>query len=307
MALNQYPGLAPSAPSSATSRSSDPPAASRTKKPSPLRFTLSTMAALCEIRVEKTPIRVPLYARTNQRSSHYPPTRVSYSSSDTSSSSGSILKPAIRTNASRPESSLPKAALKHRRKGSRPRLHVSFVDPKRSEPLNMHPLFAHDRLDHAPIYYDVRYPPSTRSVLDRTTRTAVPLQTLSQPATDTSDHRLILESDKFPWPIHVSSPSGSKGPGRGFKRAPITNFDALHALHAALLIRVTPEEWASTPKSKQRKITRAYEKRCIGFGGDWDSGVRRIDWLGDKTRLAGVEVHKNAKGDDIAKLVFKEL
>lgn len=171
----------------------------------------------------------------------------------------------------------------------------------------MHPLFAHDRFNHAPISYDVSHPPSSRSVLDRTTRTAVPLDTLSQPATDASDHRLAFESDKFPWPIHVSSTSGTKGPGRGFKRVPITNLDILRAVHAALLIRVTPEEWAATPKAKQRKITHAYEKRCVVFGGDWDSGVRRIDWLGDKTRLAGVEVHKNHNGEDAAKLVFKDI
>lgn len=63
----------------------------------------------------------------------------------------------------------------------------------------MHPLLASTRFTHAPISYDVLSPPSSNSVLDRSTRSSVPSHTLSQPATDPPTFgKLILQSDKFP-------------------------------------------------------------------------------------------------------------
>ncbi|EEB99915.1 hypothetical protein MPER_00277, partial [Moniliophthora perniciosa FA553] len=56
----------------------------------------------------------------------------------------------------------------------------------------------------------------------------------------------------------------------------------------------------------QRKVTKAYETRCRTIGGGWDQGVKRIDWLGGKTRLIGVEVDKNASDTGVAKLVFEK-
>ncbi|KAF8119810.1 hypothetical protein EV363DRAFT_1379451 [Boletus edulis] len=82
--------------------------------------------------------------------------------------------------------------------------------------LHMHPLFASTRLHSAHISYNVTYTPSSRTVLDRTTHTAVPAHTLSQPATDPQTpaaSHLVLRTDKFPWPVIVgpstSSPSGT--------------------------------------------------------------------------------------------------
>jgi len=42
------------------------------------------------------------------------------------------------------------------------------------------------------------------------------------------------------------------------------------------------------------------------MGGGWKGGVRRIDWLGEKTCLVGVEVDKSAKGGGSGKLVFSK-
>jgi hypothetical protein len=86
----------------------------------------------------------------------------------------------------------------------------------------------------------------------------------------------------------------------------VTNLDVLYALHRVLAIRVTHEEWEALGHGSraQQKVTRAYEKRCIKMGGGWESGVRRIDWLGGKTGLIGVEVDKIAVGDGVCKLVF---
>ncbi len=41
------------------------------------------------------------------------------------------------------------------------------------------------------------------------------------------------------------------------------------------------------------------------MGGGWEGGVRRVDWLGSKTHLVGVEIDKsNEAGENVGKLVF---
>lgn len=189
--------------------------------------------------------------------------------------------------------------------------------PHHPTSLHMHPLFASTRLHSAPISYDVTYTPSSRTVLDRTTHTAVPAHTLSQPATDPptpASSRLVLRSDKFPWPVIVgpstSSPSGTGfyvgGSSKSSRSSSITNLDLLYSLHTTLLTRITPQEWEALGHGSraQRKVTRAYEKRCTKMGGGWEGGVRRLDWLHSKTRLIGIEVEKHSNGLRTGKLVF---
>ncbi|KAK0222391.1 hypothetical protein IW262DRAFT_1271174, partial [Armillaria fumosa] len=163
--------------------------------------------------------------------------------------------------------------------------------------LHMHPLLASSRLNRAPISYDVTFPPSSTSVVDRRTRTAIPTLTLSQPATDPAKSiKLVLRCDRFPWPVIVYP----------HRPASITNLDLLHAVHSMLSTRVTHEEWESLGHGthSQLKATRAYEVRCAKLKGGWEDGVRRIDWLGEKTCLIGVEVDKSASECGVAKLVF---
>ncbi|OAX38785.1 hypothetical protein K503DRAFT_770134 [Rhizopogon vinicolor AM-OR11-026] len=180
-------------------------------------------------------------------------------------------------------------------------------------PLHMHPLFAATRLHSAPINYDVTFAPSPRTVLDRATHSPVPVHTLSQPATDPptpSSSRIVLRSHKFPWPVIVgpnsSSGSGFGSPVKSGRSPNITNLDLLCALHSTLSSRVTPQEWDALGHGSraQRKVTRAYEKRCTKMGGGWEGGVRRVDWLHGKTRLIGIEVEKYGSGVGSGKLIF---
>lgn len=180
-------------------------------------------------------------------------------------------------------------------------------------PLHMHPLFAATRLHSAPINYDVMFAPSSRTVVDRVTHSPVPAHTLSQPATDPPtppSSRIVLRSDKFPWPVIVganSSPGSSFGsPAKNGRSPYITNLDLLYALHSTLATRVTPQEWDALGHGSraQRKVTRAYEKRCTIMGGGWEGGVRRVDWLHGKTRLIGIEVEKYGSGVGSGKLIF---
>ncbi|KAH9916030.1 uncharacterized protein B0H18DRAFT_1087397 [Fomitopsis serialis] len=187
----------------------------------------------------------------------------------------------------------------------------------RTPMLHMHPLLAYTRLHHAPLTYDVTFTPSARTVLDRATHSAIPSHTLAQPATEPpmpSGARLVLRSSKFPWPVIVSAPPTTASPGPRFTVGPpklsgtITNLDVLYAVHTTLMTPVTPEEWAALGNGSraQQKVAKAYERRCTRMGGGWEAGVRRVDWLGEKTRLVGVEVDKSGGGGGTGKLIFEK-
>ncbi|OJT11407.1 hypothetical protein TRAPUB_12072 [Trametes pubescens] len=189
-----------------------------------------------------------------------------------------------------------------------------------------------------PIMYDVMLAPSARSVVDRLTRSAVPTSILDQPATDPpipAGGWFVLQSHKLPWAIVVTASSRHCFPspqspasadaillGRrlaivGLSIHPpslhtstsggstITILDVLYAAHATLMVPITPEEWEALGHGSkaQRKVTRAYERRCTRMGGGWEGGVLRMDWLGQKTILAGVDVDKAAAPGE-GKLVF---
>ncbi|GJE85409.1 hypothetical protein PsYK624_014880 [Phanerochaete sordida] len=185
----------------------------------------------------------------------------------------------------------------------------AYVNPRQGA-LHMHPLLAHTRLHRAPVTYDVSFSPSARTVLDRATHSAIPAHTLAQPATDPptpSSSKLILRSDKFPWPVIVSGsgPRFTIGPpksGRSGSANAITILDVLHAVHTTLWTPITPEEWEALG-SAQKKVAKRFEARCERMSMDRRSGVRRIDWLGEKTKLVGVEVDKSA---GVGKLVFSK-
>jgi hypothetical protein len=174
----------------------------------------------------------------------------------------------------------------------------------------MHPLLSHKGLHHSPVSYDMNYAPSSYSIFDHSTRTPIPTEILSQPATDPPISRLILKSDKLPRPIVVTPPSSTvtnsrSRSGAGFYIASassptnypvITVLDVLYALHSTLWVNVTNEEWNGLGRgsSCQLQVTRAYEERCTKMRGGWDGGVKRIDWLGCRAKLAGIEIDTSA-------------
>ncbi|KAI6027053.1 hypothetical protein EDC04DRAFT_3142960 [Pisolithus marmoratus] len=331
---------APAAPRLKTKRSNSYSA--RTTTPSPLRFATFEAAGQAPTSSGDsrygTPSKSHLYRRASYRSSEHLPHHGMYTPSSVAHSGS--FGPSSRTNSSSsllpgmgPPGSSASSSHHHVRYERRPSLrhnpawhgsvssasgsihsYAGSVDPHGVRPsLHMHPLFASTRLHSAPISYDVSYTPSSRTVLDRTTHMAVPAHTLAQPATDPPtpvSARLTLRSDKFLWPVVVgpsSSGSGSSiGSSSRSRSSSITNLDVLYALHATLLTRITPQEWEALGHGSraQRKVTRAYEKRCSKMGGGWEGGVRRLDWLHGKTRLVGIEVEKHGNGTNTGKLIF---
>ena len=104
-----------------------------------------------------------------------------------------------------------------------------------------------------------------------------------------------------------SSTSSVNSHSRKNSAVAISNLDILFALHNSLSHRVTPTEWdALGPGSRaQRKATRAYEKRCHKMGGGWEGGVRRLDFLGPKMILVGIELDKASNDNGgTGKLIF---
>ncbi|KAJ3732694.1 hypothetical protein DFJ43DRAFT_290060 [Lentinula guzmanii] len=325
------------------------PSPSRTQRPSPLRYNTYDSTSISSKTRPMRPLELrsgsvsyqsgdtfvpyPIYtpdissnSRTNSNSSLYPASSVSgHGYSFSSSQPGHRPPMAPRTSSS---GSLPaRPALKQTNtwhagesSSSRSHAHVSFVNPKRRITLHMHPLLAVSQFSRAPICYDVSRPPSPQTIVDRSTRSAIPTHTLNQPATDPPTmSRLVLRSNKFPWPIVVdagcsshkktvpkfylggSSPTSPHHPSS----LPVSCADVLHAIHSTLSHPATPEEWDALGRGShaQRKISRAYDRRCRSLGSGWDGGIRRVDWLGEKCRLVGVEVDKDS-GSSVGNLVF---
>ncbi|KAJ3771824.1 hypothetical protein FB446DRAFT_789254 [Lentinula raphanica] len=198
---------------------------------------------------------------------------------------------------------------------------VSLAHSKRRKMLNMHPLLASSQSNRAPICYDVSRPPSTQTIVDQNTQSAIPTHTLKQPATDPHTmSRFVLTSGKFPWPVIVEAGcslqktdtsskicTGSTSASSLTHRSSlfVSCADVLHAVHNTLSQPATPEEWEALGHGSyaQRKISRAYDRRCRSQGGGWDEGVRRVDWLGRYSRLIGIEIDKEG-GSSVGNIVF---
>ena len=173
----------------------------------------------------------------------------------------------------------------------------------------MHPLLSHTQLYPAPISYNIVFSPCAGTVFDRTVDSPIPAVTLSEPATEPpipASSRLILRASELPWFVVVT---GSKEEKKGGVETSsvLTNLDVLYAVHKTLLARAAPEEWDALGAGShaQRRVSEAYEDRCVQIGGGWVGGVRRVDWLGSDTHLVGVEIDENNEASEITgRLVF---
>ncbi|KAH9848753.1 hypothetical protein C2E23DRAFT_738864 [Lenzites betulinus] len=279
----------------------------------------------------------PPSSRSNSSSSLYPgtPGLPRTSSSDAGHHDG--MRPPLRQNHTWHPTGTAGSSSSYGSRG-RSSSQSSIYQQARGTTLHMHPLLAASRTRRSPILYDVSFTPSARTVLDSTTKKAIHSSLLSAPATDSpipAGGRLVLHSHKFPWAVvatasQTGSPPRSSsaerrprftvGPPPKSSRRPstsgsdagsvgggaISNLDVLYAVHTTLMVPITPEEWEALGHGSkaQQKVTRAYERRCTRMGGGWEGGVRRIDWLGEKTWLVGVEVDKAAGHGGAGKLLF---
>lgn len=164
----------------------------------------------------------------------------------------------------------------------------------------MHPLLATNRGVPAPIEYDVAFKPSQITVVDRDTGHPIVPHLLEEPATDPAVvYDLVLESDRLPrWPVIVKPRRSSH------KVEVVTLMDVLKAVNETLSLPVSKEEWDMLRHGglEQQKATDAYHRRCAK-GGKKEKGILRVDFLGSKNKLVGVEVVHHS-GIGVPKLMF---
>ncbi|TFK18842.1 hypothetical protein FA15DRAFT_241225 [Coprinopsis marcescibilis] len=81
------------------------------------------------------------------------------------------------------------------------------------------------------------------------------------------------------------------------KESVVSNLDVLCAVYTTLAMPVTHKEWdvLGDGSHEQRKIARAYERRCQDAGGGWDEGVKRVDFLKGKSVLVGIEASQRGE------------
>lgn len=158
----------------------------------------------------------------------------------------------------------------------------------------MHPILAvANRTTLAPAFYQVTKLPSPNSIVDRHTLQKLHLSTLREPATDPPTFtKLVLELDRLPWhwrAVVKPDPSIPRS-----KPDLITNMDVFVTVHRTLFVAVSQVEWDSLEKSSREQGRIAWENRCARLGGRREEGVLRVDCLGNRTKLVGVEVVKRA-------------
>ncbi|KZT24785.1 hypothetical protein NEOLEDRAFT_1148355 [Neolentinus lepideus HHB14362 ss-1] len=67
----------------------------------------------------------------------------------------------------------------------------------------------------------------------------------------------------------------------------VTVADVLAHLYAALRTPASKREWAALDARAQERVGASFFRRC-GAGEERRKGVKRVDWLGGRTRFGGV-------------------
>ncbi|KAG8984267.1 hypothetical protein FRB90_005432 [Tulasnella sp. 427] len=129
--------------------------------------------------------------------------------------------------------------------------------------------------------FDVRTKPSKAYI--PAPEGALPLtQYFNVPATQPLQRRLILISRHFDWRIVVENPNG------------VTIGDVLFRIRDSLNKIASKEEYGAVPEDVQAEILKAYQRNCNATSNgsklrDLKEGLKRVDWLGKRTLLAGIQ------------------
>ncbi|KAF8522015.1 hypothetical protein JB92DRAFT_2888944 [Gautieria morchelliformis] len=125
----------------------------------------------------------------------------------------------------------------------------------------------------------------------------IPQHDLAQFATTPPVTRMKIMTDLIPWSINVrgrtTSPSNDS---ESFVRV----VDVLDGIYQSLRAGVADDEWRRVPKDFRDQVKLAYRRRCAASrpftitGYEERQGVRRVDYLKDKTILLGLTMMKSA-------------
>lgn len=120
---------------------------------------------------------------------------------------------------------------------------------------------------------------------------------IAEPAIDPKVHKLRLVSPFLPWPIDVL-PSHAKSPSKSPKKkdeAFVTVGDVLTAIHRALQFGITEGEYFIGSEADRERINGAYKKAMKRKERSKEEGVKRVDFLGDRTVCVGFRLPESDK------------
>ncbi|TDL22710.1 hypothetical protein BD410DRAFT_803144 [Rickenella mellea] len=107
---------------------------------------------------------------------------------------------------------------------------------------------------------------------------------LSQYATNPPTPYFRITCGTFPrdWFIDVKMSRNSHG---------VTVVDVLRAIDELLRVRITPREWDKATEKHRKGVLKEHNRRCKSSRDpeyERRGGVRRVDWLGDRTGFVGL-------------------
>ncbi|KAH7923087.1 hypothetical protein BV22DRAFT_1036767 [Leucogyrophana mollusca] len=157
----------------------------------------------------------------------------------------------------------------------------------------LNPLLACTPADHryyspVPIFWDVRYAPSTTASNNSFPNMLLSSSQLAQPATSPSVPNLQIKCDLMTenWPITVYNPTG------------VTVLDVLEAIHTVVRAPLQMHEWESLKPKQQHRIGEVFDSRWRTAQDQWrvrSGGVKRVDCLLSTTIFEGLSslTHKH--------------
>ncbi|KAG8902425.1 DNA-directed DNA polymerase epsilon, subunit B [Tulasnella sp. 403] len=129
------------------------------------------------------------------------------------------------------------------------------------------------------ILYDVRYKPDKCYLTTTGAPIKLPEEFAELPATRPTIAKMRLVCRDLPWRISVTN---SKG---------VTIKNILESIHSELHQPLTEGEWWIAQDEERERTLEAYKKNCaeeLGEKRKLEEGVKRIDWLGNRTMLMAI-------------------
>lgn len=128
----------------------------------------------------------------------------------------------------------------------------------------------------------------------------IPEHELSQSATTPPVVHLRIITEHIPWTIDVRGRTSLQNDPSSRVRV----VDVLEAIHKSLRTGITNEEWNRLQKTSRDQIKKAYSRRCLASrafaltGYEEKRGVRRVDYLEDKTMFLGLTMKPPVEQND---------
>ncbi|KAG6871550.1 hypothetical protein C0995_003389 [Termitomyces sp. Mi166 len=190
----------------------------------------------------------------------------------------------------------------------------SSVNRPSSASLQIHPLLNAQAPDPN-FFFDLSLPtPEPLLYYGAGQRTRVAPEVLAQPVTYPPVTRLRIVSDSLPqkWDITFDLPPEEYEfyVRTGYEPPPVTAQDVLQELHRHMQTPISHDDWAKLSRAETESVRRAFTRRCRaapdgydGYQAERARGVKRVDYLGGRTRFVGLLKVEMENGCEVVKFV----